>query len=168
MKNNKKNKLIVLMVVLTLLTVLFIFSQSLPGIEVSKQESENVQEIVEPALEAAIGKGNVTNNLVRKLAHIAEYMVLGVELSVLSLLIGKHSIGYMAVTAVCTALCDETIQIFSKRGSQVQDVWLDISGAILGTMLVLLACFVFKLVAYVRKKNNHASVLSRSEQRDET
>ena len=156
---NNKNKLIVFVVVLTLLTVLFIFSQSLPGIEVSKKESVKVQEIVEPALEVAVGKGNVTNNLVRKLAHIVEFMALGVELSVLSLLIGKNSVGYIAVTAVCTALCDETIQIFSKRGPQVQDVWLDIGGAILGAMLALLIYLFYKLITYTRKKSNQASIL---------
>lgn len=147
-----KRKLIVFVVVLTLLTVLFIFSQSLPGIEASKQESLQVQELVEPALEVAVGKGNVTNNLVRKLAHITEFMALGLELSVLSLLIGKHSVGFTAVTAVLTALCDETIQIFSKRGSQVQDVWLDISGAILGAMLALLVYLFCKLITNAQKK----------------
>lgn len=136
-----KKKLIILLVVLTVLTVLFIFSRSLSGIEQSEKESIKVQEIVEPVLEPVVGEGNVTNHLVRKLAHVIEFMVLGVELSSLSLLIGKRSVGYTVLAAVSTALCDETIQIFSKRGSQVQDVWLDISGASLGAILVLLAFF---------------------------
>lgn len=37
------------------------------------------------------------------------------------------------------AAIDETIQIFSHRGSQLQDVWLDFSGFIVGTLLLLAA-----------------------------
>ncbi len=151
-RTNKKRP-IILLVVLTILTVLFIFSRSLPGIEQSEKESIKVQEIVEPILEPVVGEGNVTNHLVRKLAHVTEFMVLGVELSALSLLIGKHSISYTVLAAVSTALCDETIQLFSKRGSQVQDVWLDISGAILGAILVLLAHYLYKLIIYILKRN---------------
>lgn len=152
-------RLIVLLFVLTILTVLFIFSRSLPGIEQSEKESIKVQEIVEPVLEPIVGEGKVTNHLVRKLAHVTEFMVLGAELSALSLLIGKRSVGYTVLAAVSTALCDETIQIFSKRGSQLQDVWLDISGAILGAILVLLAFYFYKLIIYVRKKNKHTKTL---------
>lgn len=142
-----------------MLTVLFIFSRSLSEIEQSEKESIKVHEIVEPMLKTVVGEGNVTNHLVRKLAHVTEFMVLGVELSALSLLIGKHSVGYTVLAAVFTALCDETIQIFSKRGSQVQDVWLDISGASLGAILVLLAFYFYKLIIYVRKKNKHTKNL---------
>lgn len=151
-RTNKK-RFIILLVVLIMLTILFIFSRSLPGIEQSEKESIKVQEIVEPILEPVVGEDNVTNHLVRKLAHVTEFMVLGVELSVLSLLIGRRSIGYTVLAAVSTALCDETIQLFSKRGSQVQDVWLDISGALLGAILVLLALYFYKLIIYVRKRN---------------
>lgn len=148
-----KKILIIVLVVLTILTVLFIFSRSLSGMEESAKESNKVQEIVEPILEPVVGEGNVTDHLVRKLAHVTEFMVLGVELSALSLLIGKHSVGYTVLAAVSTALCDETIQLFSKRGSQVQDIWLDISGAILGAILVLLARYLYKLIIHIVKKN---------------
>lgn len=156
---HQKKGWIILLTVLIPITILFIFSQSLLGRDDSKQESMKVQKFVEPVLETVVGKGNVTNNLVRKLAHVIEFMVLGAELSVLSLLTGKYSIGYTMLAVVCTALCDETIQIFSKRGSQVQDVWLDIGGAVLGAIIVLLVFLLGKLIIYVRKKKNQAPIV---------
>lgn len=41
-----------------------------------------------------------------------------------------------ATVALFVALTDETIQIFSNRGSQVQDVWLDFCGACVGSLVV--------------------------------
>lgn len=130
-----------------LLTVVFIFSQSLPGIPASQAQSEQVMEIVEPILEPIVGQGNVTNHLVRKLAHFVEFSVLGAALAAYISLRGlscrraAHALAFAALIA----LCDETVQIFSKRGSQVQDVWLDIAGAVCGLALLLLLTLAVRL-----------------------
>lgn len=48
----------------------------------------------------------------------------------------SYPIVQSAITALFVALTDETIQIFSNRGSQVQDVWLDFFGACVGSLVV--------------------------------
>lgn len=55
----------------------------------------------------------------------------------------------VGLTLSCSAACswliaflDETIQIFSGRGPMIQDVWLDLSGAVCGALLILLICFL--------------------------
>lgn len=47
------------------------------------------------------------------------------------------------------AFMDETIQLFSDRGSQVQDVWLDFAGVVTG---VLLAVAVRRIVGWLRAR----------------
>lgn len=70
----------IVIIIFIALTVIFIFSQSIPDIPSSKAESEKVLELVEPILEPVVGKNNVTDHFVRKLAHFAEFFVLGAEL----------------------------------------------------------------------------------------
>jgi len=123
------------------LTVLFIFSQSLLGVSASQKESGSVLKAVSPVLEVFVGRGNVTDHLVRKLAHFTEFFTLGAELSALLWVRGavgaqRYFNGLFAGVAV--ALCDETVQLFTGRGSQVQDVWLDIFGAVCGLLFVAL------------------------------
>ena len=96
---------------------------------------------VSPVLEVFVGRGNVTNHLVRKLAHFTEFFALGAELSALLWVRGavgaqRYLNGIFVGAAV--ALCDETVQLFTGRGSQVQDVWLDILGAVCGLLFVAL------------------------------
>ena len=128
--------------------VIFIFSQSLPDIPASQAQSERVMEIVEPILEPIVGEGNVTNHLVRKLAHFTEFGVLGMALSTLLVLLGctlsrlLHALSFAALIA----LSDETLQLFSQRGSQVQDVWLDIAGAVCGLAFILLLRQLYRLL----------------------
>ncbi len=65
----------------------------------------------------------MTDHVLRKCAHFAEYAVLG------------------ALTAA--ALCDETIQLFVPgRSGQIADVWLDTAGYLTGALLTLL---IFRL-----------------------
>jgi VanZ family protein len=44
---------------------------------------------------------------------------------------------------------DETIQIFSNRGSSVRDVWIDVFGYVAGAVIVAAICL---LIAYFNKK----------------
>ena len=159
----KKYLPITIVTILILLTVCFIFSRSLLDISNSQEESERVVEIVEPILEPIFGEGNVTDHLVRKLAHFAEFGLLGIELAVFILLMRKlRAQSWISIQsflnalffALSIALCDETIQIFSERGSQVQDVWLDFFGAMCG-MIVIIGTWSFW--RNVRKKLNTAN-----------
>jgi VanZ family protein len=100
------------------------------------------------------GQDNVTDNLVRKLAHFVEYGALGCVLALLLTLLKRRrwqSVVNCAFAVLIVALTDETIQIFTGRGSQVQDVWLDFAGACAGILLVLI---VVGLIKAIRRGKN--------------
>ena len=127
-----------ILLALIILTLLFIWGNSLLNREQSSGESAWVMQLVTPFLELFVGKGSVTERLVRKLAHFAEFALLGLELffwfygqpkKLRSALLLAVAHGLFA------ALTDETLQLFSGRGSQVQDVWLDFAGTTVGTVL---------------------------------
>lgn len=116
----------------------------------SEEKSTAVMEKVCFLLERVVGKGNVTDHLVRKLAHFFEFSVLGIEMSALSFL--HHSPRrtlYFSITlpvfcGLLAALTDETIQIVSARGSQVQDVWLDFAGVCVGVGVVFAVWLIWR------------------------
>ena len=140
--HRKRTRLYAILVsLLLLLTVAFIFSRSMKSVAESSAESQQAMELLQSFLEIFVGPGNVTNHLVRKLAHFCEFGLLGTELGLLILLLGRQSgcwLAFGALPALLVALGDETIQIFSDRGSQVKDVWLDFAGAVCGLLFVFL------------------------------
>ena len=126
--------------VLIILTLALIWGHSLLGREASSEESGFVMELLEPVLEMVVGEGNVTEFLVRKLAHFTEFFVLGLEL--LNFFAYRKPLFPQAFLLALThgffaAFLDETIQIFSGRGPMIQDVWLDVSGFAVGSLLML-------------------------------
>ena len=126
--------------VLIILTLALIWGHSLLGREASSEESGFVMELLEPVLEMVVGEGNVTEFLVRKLAHFTEFFVLGLE--VLTFFAYRKPLFPQAFLLALThgffaAFLDETIQIFSGRGPMIQDVWLDVSGFAVGSLLML-------------------------------
>ena len=136
----KKNR--VLLLVLIVVTLLFIWGNSLLSREQSSDESAWVMHLVTPLLEVFVGKGHVTEYLVRKLAHFTEFALLGFEL--LLWFAGardkrRDALLLAAAHGLFAALADETLQLFSGRGSQIQDVWLDFAGVSAGAVLALLA-----------------------------
>ena len=130
-------KLTWVLAVLILATLAFIFSNSMESIPESREKSDEFLKLLTPFLEFFVGEGNVTEYLVRKLAHFMEFFVLGAELSALCLLHRKPLLWAM-FAGLLTALTDETIQIFYARGSQVQDVWLDFSAVLVAGILAYL------------------------------
>lgn len=129
MKTKIKTKYRNVWIVLLILTILFIWGHSLFSREASAEESGFVVKI----LEMIFGTGNVSENLIRKIAHLIEYSALGLELYIL---FGKYLLS--AVHGLFVALVDETIQLFVQRGSGVLDVWLDFSGVLFGALIALL------------------------------
>lgn len=126
--------------VLIILTLALIWGHSLLGREASSEESGFVMELLEPVLEMVVGEGNVTEFLVRKLAHFTEFFVLGLEM--LTFFAYRKPLFPQAFLLALThgffaAFLDETIQIFSGRGPMIQDVWLDVSGFAVGASLML-------------------------------
>jgi len=137
----RKAQLRLLLRLVLIATLCFIWSNSMVGKEGSASLSRTVT-----AWLNGIGIP-VTEHFVRKSAHFCEFGLLGCELMLLFWLrSGVHfqNLCNAAFAALLSAVTDETIQIFSGRGSQVQDVVLDFSGALTGILFVGLVIRLLK------------------------
>ena len=150
--SSMKSRVQSILIFMLIVTLAFIWGNSIGSGPESHSDSKKVFEYVKPILEPVVGAGNVTDHLVRKFAHFAEFGVLGCELA--ALLVVRRRVGLQGVAnclfaGLSVAVIDETIQIFSNRGSQVQDVLLDFAGVCAGVACALLIRW---LVSAVRRK----------------
>ena len=138
MQHQKMTAVRALQWALLALTLVFIWGHSCMPVENSAAESGRVMGFLAPYLEWLVGKGGVTDHLVRKLAHFTEFTALGVQL----LLLRRGTAGKDAARAVeygfFAAFLDESIQILSARGPQIADVWLDTAGTAFGVAVAVL------------------------------
>ena len=136
------SKLKIIVALLLALTLIFIWTNSMQSRGESTKRSAEVLEIIAEILEPVGIDIDTTDDLpIRKLAHFAEFFLLGMELSALCLLYGMSSAQgfFNSLSAgLCAAVTDETIQIFSNRGSSVADVLLDFSGVLAASAAVWL------------------------------
>ena len=85
----------------------------------------------------------MTNQLLRKLGHFTEFAVLGVFVTGVFRNAKNFTLFKPLGLCLFTAVCDETLQLFiAGRSGNVRDIWIDFSGALLGTLLTWL---VYKL-----------------------
>ena len=77
--------------------------------------------------------------VIRKVAHFAEYAVLGGLLLGAFPKRGRDAVLRAVLAGLLVALIDETIQLFSPgRSGQVSDVWLDLAGFGTGQLILRL------------------------------
>ena len=163
----RKTKKVLL--VLACLMLAFIWGHSLMSVEQSGAESLRVVELLKSLVSRVcglLGIGGavevvwITDHLVRKTAHFVEFAVLG---GLFGLVTGAGAKtgepdagsercgvrGGGAVRAICACLLgllaaflDETLQIFSGRGSMVADVWLDFAGGVFGVAVITLGRWI--------------------------
>lgn len=137
----KRKTALILIIILCAVTLAVIWGFSMRSIPESRAQSRGVMETIRPILEMFVGEGNVTDHLVRKLAHFAEFALFGGELALLLMLrqrVRLQSVVNCLLAGFAVAAFDETIQIFSARGPMVQDIWLDLAGFCAGLAFVLL------------------------------
>ena len=147
----------ILLILLIAINHTFIWCNSLLDQTQSGQVSSEVTEVIRPILEPIIGEDNYSGGIVRKLAHFVEFGVLG---GLLSLLMNRLHLTrglsrllllpYLLTSGLLAAMIDETIQIYTNRGSQVLDVWLDFSGVIVG--FALTHAVTMAILIIIRKK----------------
>ena len=143
--------------VLCILMLIFIFGNSILPPDLSGKISSAVGEI----LARFLGTGNATQTIgglsVRKMGHFVEFATLGVlaVLFVFETVKGAYIRGSAVVFAgLLVPLADETIQLFSGRGSALTDVWIDVCGYMVGAALICIALFAIKKLKYRVKNNN--------------
>ena len=154
----RKTQIKTILVVLLALLLAFIWLHSMMPAEDSAEESQRVGQFLTPFLELLVGEGNVTDHLVRKLAHFCEYGALGILAGALLLVKRESGIfrwSYALLCALAVAVIDESIQLLADgRGAQVQDVLLDTAGSLTGLLAVWL---IAARVRWLRRRDRTAS-----------
>lgn len=145
----------VLFTLCTLGTVLFIFSNSSEAGQLSGVRSAQVTALLNRGV-AALGFGfTLSEALVRKLGHVAEYMLLGFFLMLTLRVYTKRILAHLHVPlfwGLSTAVCDEFYQTFIPgRAGQVRDVVIDFGGILLGTLCALFVMLVIREALRWRK-----------------
>ena len=128
---------------LIVLTLVFIFGNSLEDRQASAEASAQFERIVEPLLRALpyaqLHTGEALSMVTRKLAHYAEFFLLGAQMMALAILlrqvlpVRKRTI---LLSCLMIAGTDELLQFISSRAPQVQDALLDTFGALCGILFV--------------------------------
>ena len=135
---------------LAVLLVVFIWGNSLLSKEASSGASGSISAWLKRILDPSdrIPKEDF-HIAIRKMAHFAEFTVLGLCCGGLFLCYGRETgkqyYALPILLVLLVAVLDEWIQIFSDRGSRVNDILLDFAGAATG----LLVMFV---ISRLRKK----------------
>ncbi len=142
-------------------TILFIFSNSLQIGEVSSLSSRWVLALLQrffARLHMQSVANLLTEHIVRKLAHFCEYMLEGFWLMLCLRVYTRRFVRHISwpvLGALLTAVCDETIQMFSAgRSSQLTDVWIDFAGSMAGLLVGLFVLCVFRMCAILYKHRN--------------
>ena len=122
--------------ILIAFTLVFIWSNSLVGSKESNAFSGWVERWLKPLVDP---QGQIPAKTfdyeVRKAAHLIEYAILGALLVWVTVPTSNRNVWLLLFTVLLTAVVDETIQIFTGRTSQVQDIWVDFLGASGGMLL---------------------------------
>ena len=131
----KQNKKCLFFLIIYAVYILLIFRNSMDPADISSEKSGAVLLILNKLLFG--GKAVLTEHIVRKLAHFAEYTIAGM----LGMLFFRN-LGFPVLSlfsGLLLALTDETIQLFVPgRSGQVTDVWLDFSGILAGSVMYLI------------------------------
>ena len=131
-------------------SVWFIFQNSLQIAQASGEQSQRVQEILN-ALAAKVGLGPFSLHTVRKMAHFAEFALLGFWFMLCLRVYTRHFVRHVSWPLFCgllVAVIDETIQLYVPgRTSSTLDVLLDFSGVVTGLFFALLILLFFRLCA---------------------
>lgn len=130
----------------------FIWGHSLQTAAVSSQESGAALSALSSVLAFLHLPPVFTEVVVRKLAHMTEYLVLavllawGLEKPRRPLWLRLAALGGLCLTC---AFLDETIQLFVPgRSGQVSDIWIDLGGGAAGALLWHLGRFLYALRAH--------------------
>ena len=158
------------MILVFFISLIFVWGQSCIGKEDSETTSDVLVDIIKPLEEIKPDEIHTAeyeyyNHLIRKGAHVAEFTVIGIEISIILLMSDINKKRYYIVfinsvmSGMLIGLIDETIQIFSERGTQVSDVWFDVIGAGLGSALTCIALSLKKKkqgLAYEKNTNSRS------------
>ena len=154
MNTNKslKHQFIITLIfaILNLLLIAFIFMHSLTPADISQEESGAVTDWL-----SYVFPFELSENLVRKLAHFIEFSALGIITTLTVYSYCQKVMGgvyFKLFVCLATAVCDEAIQLnIDGRSGQVSDIFLDFSGCLFG---LILTSIVIGIVLYLKKRKD--------------
>lgn len=151
----KRNVIHVIILLLLSFNLAFIFIQSALPPDKSEETSDKVGEIVGEVIPPETKPGEFIQINLRKIAHFVEFFTLGVlsSLYVKFLGGGVKKIALSLAFAPTVALVDETLQLFSERGSSVKDVWIDTFGFFTAAAIFYTVAAITKII--IKKVNNY-------------
>lgn len=137
-------------------TVIFIFVNSMLPPEKSQEQSDGIKDVIIEVLPDNSKAESFVEQYIRKVAHFTEYGLLGIELALYLALFERRRAWLMAIAPVLpffVGFIDESIQIASKRGPSIEDVWIDIGGFVTFYLLSLAVFGAVMLVLYLVKRH---------------
>lgn len=142
---------------LTAFMIGFAFYHSSMSAADSTVESEGVLDII---IKFFSGFGlplELTDHIIRKLAHFSEYFVIGGLMLSCAYSFDRFKpyrfLVHVLFAGLLTAVIDETIQLFpAGRSGQITDVLLDFSGIFCGAFVLLLFYLIYIKLRYKSEK----------------
>lgn len=148
-----KNKSIVIKIFavgLLVLSIVFIFINSFQDVDASNQRSLALLEIINDYL-SDLGIKNLSNIVIRKIAHYMEFFVLGVVSCVaIRMFVSKQKRIWVLIPlgiGLVVAITDEMFQFVSAgRTPRVLDVVIDFSGVLSAVLIYYVIIVVVKQI----------------------
>ena len=175
MTNRTRKCIIAIIAVIAALTLLFIFGNSLKDSSESSEQSFAVKEMLMKALGFFGIKGDINISLLRNMAHVAEFALLGVCLSTIALYFARRKekvslvryasfLGASMGAGALIAVVDELLQLMSAgRACEVKDALLDFLGIIIGTAVAcLMYCLFVKIKLWLMRKNKEKEKIQKN------
>ena len=170
MRTKIRQLIIAAIVLLTVLCLVFIFGNSLKDSSESGEQSLAVKEMLLAVADLFGIEGNINISVLRNLAHVAEFALLGFCIGVLSLYLARRKYPvtaprYLAFillsvgAGILIAVIDELIQLGSAgRACELKDVLLDTAGIFVGNLLAILCYFVIVKLKNRAKKSKKEKI----------
>ena len=133
---NRRSIGTVLLLLAVLAALAFIWGNSLDSAVESSLKSGRMRELIQPMLE--LDNGYVHDGPLLLTAAASRVRL--------------QSVVNCLFFLTLAALTDETIQIFTGRGPQVQDVWLDVAGGTAGLLAMLALVWLLRCLFRPRKR----------------
>ncbi|MGN0509671.1 MAG: VanZ family protein [Ruminococcus sp.] len=145
----------VIVFILTVGMIAFAFIHSSMPADLSGEESESVMGVLQYILDFLGFSAELTDHIVRKAAHFAEYTVIGMLLVSCAYSFSRTKpyryYSQILFAGLATAVIDETIQLnVPGRSGQITDVLLDFSGVITGAVIMLLIYLIYRKIRKIK------------------
>ena len=144
----RTDKRIRLCTVLLICNLIFIWGNSLRTGAESSAMSGSLLKWINQFLHLDEAGADKLHLVIRKMAHFTEFACLGTLLTWLFSMMGEKKGHLVCMPLLCgmmAACVDETIQVFTPdRGPSFWDVCIDTTGFVLGSLLFLGGCAIYK------------------------